>query len=245
MSRLIKKNIKNYTVFCRNESDYNILFDEIFVEEIYKFSSDKKNPFIIDCGSNIGLSILYFKILYPGSKILAFEPDVDNYKVIVKNIKINNIKNVTVYNLALYDKVGKTYLYYESKKGSALGNTTDIKWGDRKDFSKKLVKTDCLSNYLNNKKVDFLKIDVEGAEKLIFNDIKKYLISIKELALEYHSVNNPSNKKNYKYIINLLKENGFLLDVRKINMVDFMPTKYVKWLNKYKPFLCFIKATKK
>lgn len=36
-------------------------YDDIFVKQIYKFESQNQNPIIIDCGANIGLSVLYFK----------------------------------------------------------------------------------------------------------------------------------------------------------------------------------------
>src|SRR5688500_10055596 len=52
---------------------------EIFVREIYRFETDIRNPVIIDCGSNIGLSVLYFHKSYPGARILAFEPDAGNF----------------------------------------------------------------------------------------------------------------------------------------------------------------------
>ena len=50
-------------------------FKEIFVDEIYKFDSKDEEPVIYDCGANIGMSCLYFKILYPKARITAFEGD--------------------------------------------------------------------------------------------------------------------------------------------------------------------------
>src|SRR5262249_62206976 len=51
------------------------IYDQIFVREIYRFESSDDAPFIIDGGANIGASVLYFKKLYPKSRIIAFEPD--------------------------------------------------------------------------------------------------------------------------------------------------------------------------
>jgi hypothetical protein len=50
-------------------------FKEIFVDEIYKFNSENKEPIIFDCGANVGTSCLYFKQLFPNGKIKAFEAD--------------------------------------------------------------------------------------------------------------------------------------------------------------------------
>src|ERR1044071_4816990 len=49
-------------------------YEEIFKRENYKVDFATNDPFIIDCGSNIGLSIIYFKTRYPNAKIIGFEP---------------------------------------------------------------------------------------------------------------------------------------------------------------------------
>jgi len=53
--RLLNFNITFFTYY-----DLQHLFYEIFVREIYAFKAQTSTPFIIDCGSNIGMSILYF-----------------------------------------------------------------------------------------------------------------------------------------------------------------------------------------
>lgn len=50
-------------------------YKEIFVDEYYKFKSDNESPVIYDCGSNVGTSCAYFKMIYPNSKIKAFEAE--------------------------------------------------------------------------------------------------------------------------------------------------------------------------
>jgi len=54
-------------------SDFYWTFIEIFLTEDYYFSSEKENPLVIDCGTNIGINILYVKWLYPKAEIIAFE----------------------------------------------------------------------------------------------------------------------------------------------------------------------------
>jgi hypothetical protein len=48
---------------------------EIYIDECYKFKAPNQEPRIIDCGANVGLSVFYFKHLYPLAKIQAFEAD--------------------------------------------------------------------------------------------------------------------------------------------------------------------------
>lgn len=228
-------------IYYRSDIDYPILIREIFDEEIYKFESMKESPLIIDCGSNIGISVLYFKKLYPNAKIIAFEPDPDNYELLLKNIEANNLKDVTTYNLALSDKAGQIDLFYESDKSSTIGNTISLQWGDRKDFIKLSVKADKLSAYITDKDIDFLKLDVEGVEYQVFQDIKGFLSRVENLAFEYHHTNAIDDMEKYNFILDLLKKEGFTLTTENIAM-DFMPEKYKAWLDTYKPSLSFVKG---
>lgn len=224
--------------------DLPILIEEIFKEEIYKFETDKQKPIIVDCGSNIGISVLYFKKQFPNAKITAFEPDPDNFQLLQQNIKQNNLNNIEAHNVAVSDQIGDIDLFFESDKSSTLGNTTTNTWGDRPGFNKITVPSVKLSDYIKDQDIDYLKLDVEGAERKVFEDISKHLPHIKELGFEFHHTNTEGNEANYNSILDLLKENGFELDIKHIDM-DFMPAKYKPWLDKYKPSLSVIKAVKK
>ena len=74
------------------------MFFDIFIKKSYEFKSKSETPVIIDCGSNIGLSVLYFKKIYPNSIIKAFEPDKEIFKILEKNCENFKMKNVTLLN---------------------------------------------------------------------------------------------------------------------------------------------------
>src|SRR5579871_1502116 len=69
-----KHNLFNHPIYFSNPAELIHAFDEIFVDEIYKQQLSNQ-PYIIDCGANIGLSIIYMKQHYPDANIVAFEPD--------------------------------------------------------------------------------------------------------------------------------------------------------------------------
>jgi len=70
-----------------------IQLNELVLREEYFFSDDFKAPHrIIDCGSNIGLSLLFFKAVYPNSQVMAFEPEPNCFKVASENLKRNNLE---------------------------------------------------------------------------------------------------------------------------------------------------------
>lgn len=178
--------------------------DEIFGQEIYKFASAKKNPYILDCGANMGLSILYFKKLFPEAKIVAFEPDEETFKVLEKNTKSYG-ESVTIKKEAVW--TADTELTFFSE-GSLAGSLVI-------DFAKKnravTVKATDLKKYLSQT-VDFLKIDIEGAENTLIFNLKGHLDKVQHLFLEYHGILN--EEQNLHEILKLLKEEGFQYYIR-------------------------------
>src|SRR5438046_7498954 len=77
-------------------------YGEIFKREIYRFTADHKAPFIIDCGANIGLSVIYFKRLYPESRIIAFEADSGVFQVLSQNMRSFALNDITLHNVAVW-----------------------------------------------------------------------------------------------------------------------------------------------
>lgn len=174
---------------------------EIFRDEIYKFKPESNEPFIIDCGANIGLSVCYFKKHYPNSRILAFEPDKNIFELLRKNVKqFATDDKIELVESAVWTEDTELNFYSEGAlAGSAL---TDF------DNKKNIVTVSAvdLKKYLN-KPVDFLKIDIEGAENTVIFDIKDQLANVKMLFLEYHAI--IGNEQNLGNILNLLRDAGF------------------------------------
>jgi hypothetical protein len=81
----------NWELLTPNIKEYHILKREIFSEHRYHFETDNPRPFIIDIGSYIGLSTLYFKRLFPHSTILAFEPHPEAFQLLTHNLDFNRI----------------------------------------------------------------------------------------------------------------------------------------------------------
>src|SRR6476469_10191275 len=88
------RQFKNFTLFYKRPYELLHTYEDLFVHEIYKFKSPVADPFIIDCGANIGMSVLYFKTLFPKAHILVFEPDENNYALLAQNCKVNNLQDV-------------------------------------------------------------------------------------------------------------------------------------------------------
>lgn len=204
-----KQKFLGYTVLFDNFNSFFAMFSEIFIHNVYETKLSEKTPTIVDCGANIGLSILYFKKVFPYSKILAFEPDPRTFQLLEQNIKNNKLKDIQLFNNAVSEKKEKLTLYSFNDFEGGPGNTIDAKYISFKN--KKEFEVEALPiSALNLEKIDILKIDVEGAEGFIFKDLvkNKVLEKVKVLHLEYH-YNYESDQNNFSYIIQSLEQFKF------------------------------------
>lgn len=186
-------------------------YKEIFESEIYNFFSKSSNPLIIDCGCNYGTSILYFKSIYPKAEIIGFEPDPYIFNIAKKNIGEYGLENVTLINKGLWKEVSTLAFYSERADGGRLGFT-----GDNSEHEKIEVETTILSKFLSDRKVDFLKIDIEGAELEVLLECEVYLVNVSYLFVEYHSFIGKEQQLNellsiltrnkFRYLINSISE---------------------------------------
>jgi FkbM family methyltransferase len=184
---------------------------EIFVDEIYKQRLPEK-PYIIDCGANIGLSVIYMKRLYPDAEILAFEPDKKNFELLNKNIAAYNYKGVQLLQEAVWTE--NTILQFADEGSMSSRIDTD-------DSTKTVpVKAVRLKDYLI-RQVDFLKIDIEGAEYRVLNDVAENLHFVNNLFLEYHGTFNQG--KELAEMIGLIVEKGFSYYIKEATSIYDSP----------------------
>jgi FkbM family methyltransferase len=204
--------LKNNLTFIDSAS-FVSMYEEIFDKEIYNFKTTTDKPYIIDGGSNIGLSIIYFKKLYPFSDIIAFEPDKEVARVLEKNIKSFELNNVNVINKGLWNKEENLSFFSEGADGGRIS--------DENTSSKNTtISTLSLRPFLN-KKVDFLKLDIEGAELEVLEDCADLLVNIDYLFVEYHSFIN--KKQTLNKVLDILTNSGFRYYIESIGVSSKKP----------------------
>lgn len=166
----------------------------------------KKNSIIIDIGANIG----EFSIYCARNKhhVFAIEPDVAAYNLLIKNS--NNYSNIKCFNLAIANFTGSQYIY----SSTLTASTSIIKPNDnntnREAISVRGLTLDDFIEKNNIKRIDFLKVDCEGAEPEMLEGLKKYRNIIKYFSIDCGAERN--GKFTYKEVINsLLKNKNFQL----------------------------------
>ncbi len=174
------------------------MYNEIIYQELYKFKSVEKKPVIIDVGSNIGISILYFNELFPNSKIIGIEADPTVFGILKKNTE--NIKSdLELHNKAVWNSENEILQF--GSTGADAGSL----------FAKENlinVETICLSSILKKyEEIDMLKIDIEGAEKEVIEECKNYLNRVKHIFVEFHSF--PEMPQELENILKTISSLGF------------------------------------
>lgn len=176
--------------FCTRHGDMST--DWLVVREVYKNNCYKFDPsyvtdgVVIDIGANIGS----FSLLVPPDKtVLAFEPEPHNYAMLMANIEENNRKNIIARQVAV-GYPGKTKIM-------------DLQGGSFMDADEGTEVDRISINDIAFDKCDFFKIDCEGAEYQIFDDMTdKTLKKIKRFAAEFH----PFNQEWHQELINRLEK---------------------------------------
>ena len=181
-------------------------YKSIITEEIYNFKAKTNQPVIYDCGANIGISILYFKMLYPESKIIAFEADPEIAKVLQKNIDTNKLSNVELIDKAVWkDDKGIEFGVEGADAGSIFNE------GDKIHIPSVRLR-DMLEKVDN---IDFLKMDIEGAETEVLRDCKDVLHKADNLFIEYHTFN--GMKQELDEVLKIFTDNGFRYFIQTVN----------------------------
>ena len=169
----------------RAETSDEIVADLIFTKGKYvlPLPKDFQPKVIIDCGSNIGYSTLFFANTYPDAQVYSIEPEKNNFKF----LRFNTIfyDNIHLINSAIWDK--ETFARLESNELGDMGYMTVETGEDAKDA----FKTTTLSKIVADnaiEKIDFIKIDIEGSEKEVFGaeNVDEWLSKVQVMAIVLH-----------------------------------------------------------
>ncbi len=139
-----------------------------FEHELVK-KTIKNRMIVLDIGANIGFHTLQFADLVgTEGKVFAFEPDPENFSLLIKNLEKNDYQNVIPIQKAVTDKTGKIDLYLSEE------NKGDHRVFDSEKGRKTVeIETVTLDDFLAiDEHVDFIKLDIQGSEHLAFLGMK-------------------------------------------------------------------------
>jgi len=222
--RIVAHTIGPFRVYGYQYSTLIQLYRQIFLQRVYHFSSSTAQPFIIDCGANIGMTVLYFKTCYPQSEIWAFEPNPQAFALLKRNVEQNQLSNVRLFPYALAEQDGYADFYLPPKRGSVNGSSMS----HYRQGTRITVETKKLSGLLSRRQVDFLKIDVEGDEEKIIRDLNRHMMlkDIEKIAIEYHEIN--FYHTPLAILTEAIQKKGFVSELRSPSHPDSDKVVYFK-----------------
>jgi len=175
-----------------------------------------KGDYCFDLGSHVGFfTMLFAKLVGEEGRVFSFEPIKEGYSFQEKSVRKNRYSNVRVFNFALGDKAEDKKAYVFSDSGMAHFDPTILGLEEDHESDVFMIKTlDGIPEVEELKKLDFMKIDIEGFEhkalKGGINIVKKHK---PEMLIEIH------DQKNYKGVYKLLEELGYKFYDLKMNKI--------------------------
>jgi FkbM family methyltransferase len=198
-----------WSIVMPDAASFLSAYREIFVNRIYEFRSDSPRPRILDIGANIGVSVLFFKLFYPGARITAYEPDPKIFSYLKRNVHGNGFTDVELVNKAVWDGAGSLSFHADGADGGRITRP-----GEALDAIE--IETVDVRTLLQGGKIDFVKIDIEGAETTVVRAAAPHLADVRSIFVEYHS--DVGREQDLAELIGLLTHAGFRLDVQNLSI---------------------------
>lgn len=169
-------------IYLRKNTKDTETFEEIFLSSLYDINLPIVPKTIVDAGANVGLASLFFKMKYPKANIVAIEIEEQNVEAIKKNtVNFSNfeIKHNALFNKKAYFKIIDPY--------NATNSFQIVETTNPDEANSTSVTLDEILTKNNWETIDILKIDIEGAEKDLFEkNYENWLPKTKIIMVETH-----------------------------------------------------------
>jgi FkbM family methyltransferase len=204
--------VGKYEIWYENTDEFYELKKEIFGENCYYIELEKEDPVIVDLGAHIGLTVIYFKMLFPKARVIAFEPIASNYELLQKNIAENQLDDVETYQVVVAPKSGILRIQEPVGEGAWKSGAGIIPKGWKGIQTNQEIKVEAVGiQELLEQKIDIMKMDIEGMEYEVIRNMGPNIRNIKNLMIEVH----PRKDHRIEEIQKILIQNGFKLEINK------------------------------
>ena len=183
------------------------IINSVFESDVKVLFHPEATDVVIDVGAHIGLySVIAGKLVGPKGRVIAIEPDESNLTILRKNVQINNLSNVTVLPIALGQANASMVLYSGVMPSASTLYPSEgrVLHKVRSQRKVRVAPLNTLVKELGLNKVDWLKIDVEGADLDVLKGAGPLLQNSKTLKIMVRVTCDET--------LECLKENGFQLE---------------------------------
>lgn len=177
------------------------MYREIFEREIFRFDVDSAFPRMLDCGAHVGMASIYLGRRHPGARITAFEADPDIAAIARENLDSFGLRQVEVVAAAVSDQDGVVSFSATGDLAGRIGSESGLQLASRHE-----VPSVRLAKYLEEP-IEFLKMDIEGAEAAVLESVADRLHNVRRLFVEYHGF--AGQEQRLAEFLTLLSDAGF------------------------------------
>lgn len=187
-----------FPFFLRMPSSDAATFEQIFIKQEYDFDVKRTPKTIIDAGANIGLAAIYFSSKFPEAKIIAVEPEDSNFEILKKNVAPYG--NIVPLRAALWHENAQINLMDPGL--GKWGFMTQEQDGHEQAYGEVVHKVqgmtvDSIMRQYGIEHIDILKVDIEGAEREIFQDPSAWIGETDALIIELHEHMKPGCHRSF------------------------------------------------
>jgi FkbM family methyltransferase len=147
-------------IYFRPATDDVGILEQVFIDKDYDYDFTFTPEFLIDGGAHCGYASLYLSNKFPDMRIVAIEPEPENFSILRKNLSQD--EKVNLINNAITEKPKKVEL------SNPQSETASFRFEQSEKGKKSLTIESLIHEYKNNSESLMLKLDIEGAEKGIF-----------------------------------------------------------------------------
>lgn len=184
-------------------------YRELFVEQMYRFEFPGGSPRILDLGANIGLSVLYFKELFPDSEVTAYEADPAIFRYLEDNVRSHGLRGVELVQGAVWHENGVLDFHCEGSDGGRIAQGRAPGTVAVPAFDVRTI--------LQSGEFDVLKIDIEGAEASVLPACRGLLGRFRYVFVEFHST--PGTPQQLHAVLDVLSEAGLRYYVEGVHHI--------------------------
>ncbi len=211
----VRIRVQNQIMYARTLDRIAVLylrkfsFEEAFETKLFQ-SIVRKGMTVVDIGANLGcFTLIAANLVGKEGRVFAFEPDPENFSLLLKNIEANGHQNVKAFDTAISDKSGEIKLFLSEEH---RGNHKIYDSGEGRRAIE--VQAIPLDTFFKKEPscIDVIKIDVEGAEAMVFAGMKQVIKANPQVAIfiEFDPKTLEAAGSSPKELLKMVKNHGFL-----------------------------------
>lgn len=181
---ITSKALRHPVFYRANTSDLRVFYQVVLRDDYACVGELQNTDVVLDCGANAGYASVVFLNRFPNCRVIAVEPDPETFKILARNLAPYGDRAVAL-NAAVWSHKTRLSLGNDHADGEAWARQTRDRGGDGDGDVEALAVPDLIA-VANASRVGLLKVDIEGAEAVVFAGSPVWLEQVDVVVAELH-----------------------------------------------------------